>query len=654
MFPTQSKVNRSSSLWLLPVIALAMLLVGYAVFAASTAQAQTVSGDVCVEGIVIDWQEHPLAGWAITLTSDISGFPAITTTSAPEPADNYSNEYGNSNNGSSNNQYGNSNSQNGNSNSHYSDQQHFQYPVVDPEFQKGEFTFSEDDISAAITPTGGVRTGTFTATIETRPGWEGVTPTTLVFPIDPGMDGCVNIRFKMRQIVRIDVYKIDANHTPLGDWNIRAVPGPGNLFAIPQEEETSAAISQTGQLTGGIASFTLTPGLWIFTEQAPKQDYDDPNAVPESYVPIVPPNGRQELVVPDNLDPASAPLQVVFKNELVTGCFIVQKQGLTVDPTDTTTTVITPSVGAMYNVGGWGFKLLRKDGTVARQGVTDAIGQLRFENLPLGPYTVVEEDRPGWDEVSAPAVDVSVMTNACDPGPTQSIVFFENRQDNSGFCIEGNKYDANGGYGIAGWEMSADPIAEGGFDPDNVFTDGLGHFRFDLPRDDYRVPGAEYQVCELGMDGWLADNHTCQKVRLPEWPGACVQLTDFVNQQVGHADNNYNNSYNNSYPTGKDSGKAGPEASYSKSGPDSNSNASYQNSQQGGQGYPQGGQSQNSGQSQYSSGPQCSSYHVVKAGEGLYDIGAQYQKTPQQMLDANPSVSGDDLVIYEGQSICIP
>ena len=40
----------------------------------------------------------------------------------------------------------------------------------------------------------------------------------------------------------------------------------------------------------------------------------------------------------------------------------------------------------VFNVAGWGIKLLRKDGTVARQGVTDAKGQIRFDGLPLGPY----------------------------------------------------------------------------------------------------------------------------------------------------------------------------------------------------------------------------------------------------------------------------
>ena len=34
----------------------------------------------------------------------------------------------------------------------------------------------------------------------------------------------------------------------------------------------------------------------------------------------------------------------------------------------------------------------------------------------------------------------------------------------------------------------------------------------------------------------LPHTPTCQVVQLPEWPGACVQAKDFVNQQVGHAE----------------------------------------------------------------------------------------------------------------------
>lgn len=584
MFPTQSKVNRTSRLWLLPVVALAMLLVGYAVFAASTAQAQgTAAGDVCVEGIVIDWEEQPLAGWTITLTRDLSStgvltsFAPITTTSAAAPEDDDP-EY----------------------HSKKSKKYPYEYPETDPDFEKGEFKFSESDISEAGLPVA-VVAGTFTATIDVQPGWEGVTPTTIDFPIEVAQDGCVKIRFKMRRVVRVEVVKIDADHQPLGDWKIKAVPGPGNLFASPQEETTSVAANG---VPTGTAVFTLTPGLWIFTEMAPKQDMDE---APNAYVPIVPSNGRQELLIPDADDlEDDEEFLLVFKNELVTGCFVVRKLGLTNDEESV--------LGESYNVAGWGFKLLRKDGTVARQGVTDGRGEIRFDNLPLGPYVIVEEDRPGWNEVSPFQVDYNVTGNACND--EDAVVEFQNEQDESGFCIEGRKVDANGGYGIFGWEIAIKPLDEGGFDPDNVFTNGLGEFQFDFPRNDYRIPGAKYEVCEQEQDGWLPHTETCQTVRLPEWPGACVQLEDFVNQQVGHTE-----SQEHGKPSEPGKGYDGP----SQDGPS------------------------------HDGGAKCANYHEVKAGEGLYDIGAKYKVSPQAMLDANPEVrKGNELWVYVGQKICIP
>jgi uncharacterized surface anchored protein len=297
---------------------------------------------------------------------------------------------------------------------------------------------------------------------------------------------------------------------------------------------------------------------------------------------------------------------LVFKNELVTGCFVVRKLGLTNDDTSV--------LGGSYNVAGWGFKLLRKDGTVARQGVTDGKGQIRFDNLPLGPYVIVEEDRPGWNEVSPFQVDYNVTGNACDD--EDAIVEFQNEQDESGFCIEGRKIDANGGYGIFGWEIAIKPLDEGGYDPANVFTNGLGEFQFDFPRNDYRIPGAKYEICEQEQDGWLPHTETCQTVRLPEWPGACVQLEDFVNQQVGHTE-----SQEHGKPMEPGKGYEGPR----QDGPS------------------------------HDEGAKCSDYHVVKAGEGLYDIGAEYKVSPQAMLDANPDVrKGNELWVYVGQKICIP
>ncbi|HXF64520.1 MAG TPA: SpaA isopeptide-forming pilin-related protein [Caldilineaceae bacterium] len=614
MFPTPSKVSRSalSRLWLLPAIALAMLLLVWGAIAYSSAAAQniipggggTLPGDFCIEGIVINWEEKPLAGWQITLTTDLSPTLVLTTVSAPEPDEDDD----------------------------------------EAELEKGEFVFNEDN-GLPQAP------GTYTVTIESRPGWEGVTPTSITFNIEVGEEDCIQIRFKMRRIVPVTVIKFDANHVGLEDWKILAAPGPGNLFAEPEKETTNIS---------GVANFTLTPGVWIFTEHPPKQDKDgdDPR---EAYMPIVPPTGRQELHIDDDL-PLTATLTVVFKNELVVGCIAIQKIGVIGDPPDlngtepvtpnaelTVPVVISPNQPltadvntnvvqyfGQYGVPGWGFKLLRKDGSIARQGVTDATGRLEFDNLPLGPYIIVEENRAGWNEITERKLEVNVTGNHCDlfPDPedtTEPIdlidptIVFENEQDDSGFCIEGRKIDANGGYGIAGWEIEIEPVAEGGFDPGDTVTDGLGEFRFDFPRNDYRIPGAEYEICEADVDGWLPHTDTCQTVRLPEWPmGKCVQLRDFINQQVGHSESQ---KYNGQY-----------------GGPEDNGNGQYGNDN-GPYGGPQYG----------NKGQQCRTYHIVKEGEGLFSIGNDYKVSPQAMIDANPDVRSDkNWYVYVGQRICIP
>lgn len=564
MFPTQSKANRSARLWLLPVFALVMLLLGYAVFAYSTADAQVVTqptGDFCVEGIVINWEEKPLAGWAVTLTGAITTPTQVlsTTTSAPEPDDD----------------------------------------VKDPALLKGEFEFKNLPKQADV----------YTAVIEQREGWSGVTPTTITFPIGMNEDDCVRIRFKMRRDVPVEVIKFDVNHVGLADWKIRVEPGPGNMFAEGDEEATNIS---------GTVLFTLTPGIWVFMERAPSVSWDDPV---ESWTPVVPPHGRQMLNIEDrDYLPEELPIQVIFKNELTVGCIDVQKFGvIPAQPEGLVVGSGDPTVySGEYGVPGWAFTLYRKDGSIAREGVTDAVGQVRFDGLPLGPYVLEEENRAGWNEIgsttgAAPEiggrkVNVEVTGNHC--GANGDPIVFRNEQDDSGFCIEGRKIDANGGFGLADWKITIKPLDTGGYDPADVKTNGNGDFRFEFPRNDYRIPGAKYEICEEAKDGWLPHSDTCQTVQLPEWPmGECVTLKPFVNQQVGHV------------PNDKDFDKGG--GSWTPGG--------------------------------NSSSASCSSYHVVKGGEGLFDIGRMYKKTPQQMLNANPDVKANkNQWVFVGQRICIP
>ncbi len=192
----------------------------------------------------------------------------------------------------------------------------------------------------------------------------------------------------------------------------------------------------------------------------------------------------------------------------------------------------------------------------------------------------------------------------------------------TGFCIEGQKLDANGKYGLPDWEIKADPKSKGGYEPDNVFTDGLGKFKFEFPTDDYRIPGSQYTVCEDDdVDGWLPHTSTCFTVTLPKTAGACVQVPDFVNQQVGHTE-------------------SGKEAASHGSSWSSGSSMSM------GGGMAMGGMDKEM---------KCSTYHKAQKGEGLYEIGAMYMVPANAMLMANPTIAArPNKYVMVGERVCIP
>jgi len=258
---------------------------------------------------------------------------------------------------------------------------------------------------------------------------------------------------------------------------------------------------------------------------------------------------------------------------------------------------------AGYGAGGWGIKLLRADDSVAAYGMTDAEGYITFEDLPYGPYTIAEETRAGWEDVTPKKLDVNVIDGVCQ------YVEFQNEQADTGFCIEGRKIDANGHYGIPGWEIEAKPLDKGGYEPEDVWTNGLGEFEFEFPTNDYRIPGSSYKVCEDEEDGWLALGDRCQTVTLPERPGACVYLEDFINQQVGHSEDD-----------------------------------------KGDKGYQDG-----TGGGGYGNDVKCTTYHVVEPGEGLASIGQDYGVPYGAMLDANEWVYDQpNMWVFAGQRVCVP
>ncbi|BAM00030.1 MULTISPECIES: MSCRAMM family protein [Caldilinea] len=407
--------------------------------------------------------------------------------------------------------------------------------------------------------------------------WEGITPLTFDVPLGYGSKECVKIRWKLVRYVPVIVTKIDDQHNPLNGWVIRAEPARGNWFASPQEVTTGSGANNPGE-----AVFRLTEGQWVFTERAPRG---------VTYTPILPASGQQTLNVvwQDDGQGNPRPLLLRFKNRVTEyGCIDVYKFDLFEETS-------TP-------LPGWKITLKRANGSVAATGYTDAAGMVRFNNLPFGPYTVHEEIRNGWAPASPTSVSVTVnVAGQCIP------VRFFNQQD-FGFSFVGRKLDANGHVGLAGWKITITPLDAGGALPTNatpegsgayVITDGLGNYRFDFPTNDYRVPGARYRICEEIKAGWLPHGSTCYNVRLPHQPGSPVVVRDFVNQQVGHTEQ------------------------------------------------------QRWGSSPGGSG--CRYTVTVRPGDSLYGIGAAYGASASAMLAANPWVRNrPHFYLYPGDTVCVP
>jgi hypothetical protein len=581
-FLSDAQHSRQRRWTLTLVIVLAMLIPAAAAFAAPTSGQGTVPpdgkapppasvpGDICVEGTVIDWQEEPLTeGWIVFPTA-----PDGTSIAGKGPE------------------------------------------LDDDGNETNMFSFDSDK--------DGLYPGEWTFTIDYSGligNWESVEPYTDSFTVELEGNGheCVQIRFKLREVVVVEVYKIDSHHKLLDDWEITAEPAHGNYFASTQTEVTGDGEyvnpeGTTVDFTTGQAVFLLTPGDWVFYEAPPDDaDYD-------AY-PIIPDNARQELTVEsaEDAEEGEQPYIIRFKNELKQTCIEVTKTDLPPD-------VPENGDGEYFlkgaNLAGWEISVLRADGSEATFGYTDALGKVTFNDLPPGPYTVVEESRPGWEAEGPDEYDVDVIySSEC------SLVHFVNRQVPIVYTIKGSKLDANGHFGVPGWEITIRPTEKSGYVPpvpvdgqtgDSLctsedsegpsptlsctFTDGTGEYEFELPADDYRVPGSSYEICEEELDGWLPHTPICYTVHIPYKPGE-IHVPDFVNQQVGHTE----------------SGKP--------NGPHTDS----------------------------SSSSYCSYDHYVKPGESLFGIGSAYGVSPQAMLNANSWVRDrHNYYLKPGDVVCIP
>lgn len=432
--------------------------------------------------------------------------------------------------------------------------------------------------------------------------WIAVTDASFEVDIAYGSTDCVSVRFKVQQEIEVIVIKIDDDHTPLVGWTIIATPGPDNPFNEIYREETDE---------DGRATFRLPPGHWIFSEEAP--------ADVTWWQPVMPVTGIQELVIR-----APGPYTIRFKNDVKVvknGCIQVTKRDV-------------PPEGARnsesFGLPGWPIEVVRANGTVAASGTTDAFGNITFSDLPFGPYTVREEMLEGW-EPATPTIYEVVLSRADDDCKE---VVFENKQKEKGLCIEGQKVDQFGSYGIPGWEITATPLEAGGIVPDAVVTDGQGKFRIDFPLEDYRVPGSTYEVCEEVRDGWTPIGPTCYTVTLPKYPGACRPVPPFVNRQTNE-EHPEPQPHTPKHDEQKHDGQKHDEPKHDDRQPNK--------------------QKHNGKQWQPQKSNACSAYHTVKRGESIYSIAPKYGMSGSALMQANQWVRGQrNNWVYVGQQVCIP
>jgi uncharacterized surface anchored protein len=156
----------------------------------------------------------------------------------------------------------------------------------------------------------------------------------------------------------------------------------------------------------------------------------------------------------------------------------------------------------------WNISVLNDDEVEVANTSTDQNGYYQVCGLLPGDYTVCEELKPGWTNLTDPCQPVTIAD------ANISNVNFTNSQL---FCIEGRKTIGTSAVGVADWNITVSNqtglVAK-------VTTNATGY---------YQVCGllpGDYTVCEELQPGWTNMSPICQDVTLP-----CNNLTvNFANQ----------------------------------------------------------------------------------------------------------------------------
>jgi protocatechuate 3,4-dioxygenase beta subunit len=161
----------------------------------------------------------------------------------------------------------------------------------------------------------------------------------------------------------------------------------------------------------------------------------------------------------------------------------------------------------------WNVTVSNQSGPVAKVK-TNATGYYQVCNLVPGNYTVCEELRSGWMNITPICVDI-VLTCA------NATVDFENDPQVVTYCIDGYKIDNCTGQGLQGWNITVRNVT--GTVVGNTTTNAKGWYQVCG-----LVPG-NYTVCEVLQPGWTNLTALCKSANITT---ANVTNVNFTNTRL--------------------------------------------------------------------------------------------------------------------------
>lgn len=290
--------------------------------------------------------------------------------------------------------------------------------------QLADFNFKFGDLPA----------GTYLVELKMNDGYRPFTPTKFPVTLSGVGDDCASVRFKVETLPCLEVIKVDANggedgvQLGLPDWEFTVTNG-------------NTSLKQTTDGVGRTIFKNLTPGTWKVTETMKEGWMPASGQTTERQVELYPPENPDQCIC------------ILFVNQQVhDAAIIVEKYDVAGNP-----------------VSDWEVNLTRDDGTQPpQQGFTNSAGQVVFNGLALGKWTVTEEVPHQWRPVGPTSQGVVLER----PGYAVVVKFINEPLS----CIDGYKIN-HLDQGLPNWVINA-VNTETGQEAQTV-TDANGYFIFD-------------------------------------------------------------------------------------------------------------------------------------------------------------------------------